>query len=153
MLNYVALLRAFGTASGRSLLVKLCFLLPCGAVPPSSCPVLGAPLCRTALQAEAVRCVPEQAGVGWASRRTNLPNTSGLRVGQQSPTAPVGCRTRVCRSWTVLVLELNEMPAPKAPHVTVHQVLQCDLCLAVGLLFSIDSEGNKTAVKAHRKPP
>lgn len=45
------------------------------------------------------------------------------------------------------------MPAPKAPHVTVHQVLQCDLCLAVGLLFSIDSEGNKTAVKAHHKPP
>lgn len=35
----------------------------------------------------------------------------------------------------------------------IRRVLQRDLCLVVGLLFSIDSEGNKAAVKAHHELP
>lgn len=56
-------------------------------------------------------------------------------------------------SLTEPFLELNKRPGPEASHVMICQLLRCDLRLAVGLLFSIDSEGNKASVKAHRKPP
>jgi len=50
-------------------------------------------------------------------------------------------------------LELNKRPHPAVFHVMICWVLQHDLCLAIGLLFSIDSEGNKAAVKAHHESP
>lgn len=53
----------------------------------------------------------------------------------------------------VLFLEIKKRPCPKASHVMICQVVQHDLCLAVGLLFSIDSEGDEASVKAHQKPP
>lgn len=53
----------------------------------------------------------------------------------------------------VLFLEIKKRPCPKASHVMICRVVQHDLCLAVGLLFSIDSEGDAASVKAHQKPP
>lgn len=111
---------------------------------------------------------PEDCGDQVARQRTGINTRLNYRSGVAScPRQEAGrerpaVHSRGCwpaakyesaKSLTGLLLELNKMPGPKAFHVMIHQVLQCDLCLAVGLLFSIDSEGNKTAVKAHRKPP
>lgn len=53
----------------------------------------------------------------------------------------------------VLFLEIKKWPRPETSHVMICRVVQHDLCLAVGLLFAIDSEGDEASVKAHQKPP